>query len=154
MRNMKKHLTTAGTLFALFLGASPRVVFAEDLSPEEAAGIFGTITKPEGVAKYDLAAGDSQMGLILFLSNIIRIATVVAGIWVMINIILAGWTYITSNGDAKANSDAASKISFSLIGLAIIVGSYTLAALVGLIFFGDASYILSPTITGPEGAGG
>ena len=32
------------------------------------------------------------------------------------------------------------------IGLAIIVGAYTLAAIIGLIFFGDATFILSPEL--------
>lgn len=113
--------------------------------------IFGTIDAPAGVAKYNTAAlGEtgSDIGLILFLSNIIRIATVVAGIWVMINFILAGWSYITSAGDSKAATDASAKMTNSLIGLAIIIGSYTLAAIIGLVFFGDASYILNPQITG------
>lgn len=157
MRNMKKHLSTALTLTSLLVGIVPRRVFAQaDLNQGDVEGIFGTIDKPEAVAKYDAAAaaGGAQLGLILFLSNIIRIATIVAGIWVMINFVIAGWLYITSNGEAKVHTDAANRITYSIIGLAIIVGSYTLAALVGLLVFGDASYILSPTITGPAGVGG
>jgi len=57
--------------------------------------IFGTISPPAGVEKYDAASGE-QIGLILFLSNIIKIGTIVAGVWVMVNFILAGWTYITA----------------------------------------------------------
>lgn len=123
---------------------------------EPANDIFGTIDAPAGVAKYNTAAlGEtgSDIGLILFLSNIIRIATVAAGVWVMINFILAGWAYISSAGDSKAATDASAKMTNSLIGLAIIIGSYTLAALIGLVFFGDASYILNPQITGIETGG-
>lgn len=112
--------------------------------------IFGTIDAPAGVAKYD-AASEGGIGLITFVSTLIRIATVVAGVWVMFNFILAGWIYITSNGDAKANSDVVNRVTYSVIGLVIIVASYTLAALVGLLLFGDASYILNPTFTGVAG---
>lgn len=108
--------------------------------------IFGTIEAPAGVAKYNEQAGG--IGLILFASNLIRVATIVAGIWVMINFILAGWMYITSSGDSKANSEASSKMTNSIIGLVIIVAAYTIAALLGLIIFGDASYIINPKIQG------
>ena len=112
--------------------------------------IFGTIEPPAGVEKYDAASG-GKSGLILFLSNLIRIGTVVAGIWVMVNFILAGWTYITSSGDAKAHGDASNKMTYSLIGIAIIVGAYALAAVIGLVIFGDAGYILNPQFTGVGG---
>ena len=54
-------------------------------------------------------------------------------------------------GNADAHTKAADTVVFSIIGLAIIVASYAAAALAGLIFFGDATFILSPTICGPEG---
>ena len=37
----------------------------------------------------------------------------------------------------------------SLIGMAVIVGAYALAAVAGLLLFGEANAILSPQITGP-----
>ncbi|MFZ5438294.1 MAG: hypothetical protein ACOZAK_04560 [Patescibacteria group bacterium] len=123
---------------AFFL-ASTQIVNAQGSS------IFGTIKPPAGVDKY----GDIQSGgLLLFASNGIRLATTVAGVWVMLNFILAGWKYITSSGDSKAASEASTMMTNSIIGLAIIVGSYTLAAIAGLVFFGDATYILNPKITG------
>jgi hypothetical protein len=109
--------------------------------------IFGTIEAPQGVSQYNLAA-DGGIGLIFFASNIIRVATVVAGVWVMINFILAGWKYITAAGDSKAPAEASQMMTNSLIGLAIIVGAYTLAAVIGLVFFGDAGYIINPQLRG------
>ncbi len=111
--------------------------------------IFGEVEAPPGVAAYDAAA--DGIGLVLFLSNIIRIVTIVGGIFVMINILYAGWIYISSSGDAGAHKKVADTVTFSVMGLAIIVGSYAAAALAGLIFFGDAAFILTPTICGPEG---
>ena len=111
--------------------------------------VFGQIAPPPGVAAYDKAAGG--MGLILFLSNLIRIVTIAGGIFVMINFLYAGWIYLSSSGDVAAHKKAADTVVYSVIGLAIIVGSYAAAALAGLIFFGDAKFIISPTICGPTG---
>jgi hypothetical protein len=111
--------------------------------------IFGKVEAPPGVADYDAAAGG--IGLVLFVSNLIRIITIVGGVFVMVNIIYAGWIYISSSGNADAHTKVADTIIYSIIGLAIIVGSYAAAALAGVIFFGDATFILSPTICGPEG---
>ena len=115
--------------------------------------VFGEVSPPPGVADYDSAAeaAGGSIGLILFLSNIIRVVTIAGGIFVMANILYAGWTYISSSGDASAHEKVANNVTFSVIGLAIIVAFYTAAALAGVIFFGDATFILNPTICGPEG---
>lgn len=116
--------------------------------------IFGGVEAPPGVAKYNALAG-GDIGLVLFVSNVIRIITIAGGIMVMINIIMAGWIYITSQGDSSAHQKVIDTILFSVLGLAIIVASYAAAAIAGLIFFGDATYILNPYIVGPNnGIGG
>jgi hypothetical protein len=91
---------------------------------------------------------DETKGFIFFLSNIIRTLTVIAGIWSFINLILAGYMYITAGDNADNVSKAWQKIYNSLIGLVIIVGSYAIAALLGFILYGDATAILSPKLYG------
>ena len=118
--------------------------------------IFGTVSPPPGVGKYnDVAAavseGTANIGLVLFLSSLIRIVTIVGGVAVMINFIYAGWIYLSSSGDPSAHQKAINVVTFSVIGLAIIIASYAAASLIGLLFFDDATFILSPTICGPEG---
>ena len=111
---------------------------------------FGTVEAPQGVQLFNSNSGASNgIGLIVFISNLIKLATIVAGLWVMINIILAGYTFITSSGDSSAYGKVKDKITMSVIGLIIIVAAYTITAIIGLLFFGDASYILSPNISGP-----
>ena len=66
----------------------------------------------------------------------------------LINFILAGWQYIISSGDSKGVTQASSMMTNSLVGLGLIVGAYTIAAIIGLIFFGDATYIINPTLRG------
>ena len=113
-----------------------------------ASNIFGRVSPPAGVAGYNAGSG-GQIGLLFFISNLIRVATVVAGIWVLINFILAGYEYITSQGDTGAHNKVKDRVTMSIIGLVIIVSAYVIAALIGLIIFGDASYFLNPTIKGP-----
>lgn len=108
------------------------------------ASPFGSITSPLTNYK-DLSGG----GLVSFISNIIKLVTVGAGLFAFINLIIAGFTYISAGSDAKKTTEAWAKIYMSLIGLLIIVSSYAIAAVIGLIFFGDATAILSPKIYGP-----
>jgi hypothetical protein len=106
---------------------------------------WGTVAPPPGVADYgDLASG----GLITFVSNIIRIITIIAGVWSLFNIVFAGFTYITSANDAKGIEKAWQSIYMSLIGMIIIVAAFTITAIFSWILFGDATFILNPIIIG------
>lgn len=105
--------------------------------------VFGPIEEPVGVAEYN---ADGGIGLLKFISNMIKIVSIVAGVWVMFNFITAGFTYITAAGDSGAYSKIGEKLSYSVSGLLLIVASYTLAGVVSLIVFGNATYILNPEI--------
>jgi uncharacterized membrane-anchored protein len=50
--------------------------------------------------------------------------------------------------DAGVTEKVKEKITMTVIGLAIIAGSYILAGLIGLVMFGDASFIISPKLQG------
>lgn len=118
----------------------------------QTSDLFGKIQAPPGVADYDQVAGGGEaIGLIIFASRLIRLVTIGGGIFVLVNLLYAGWIYLSSMGNTDANVKAVNTVVFSVLGLAIIVASYAIAGLVGLIFFGDATYILNPTICGPEG---
>ncbi len=106
---------------------------------------FGSVAPPPGVDNYgSLESG----GLVLFMSNIIRLITIIAGLWSFFNVVFAGFSYITAGNDAKGIETAWKSIYMSLIGLLIIVGSFTLTAIVSYLLFGDAGYILNPTLIG------
>lgn len=89
-------------------------------------------------------------GLILLFTNLLRLIFVVAGIFAFINIIIAGFQYMSAAGDSKALTAAWARIWQTLIGLVIIVVSFALAALFGYLIFGDPGYILRPSIYGPQ----
>jgi hypothetical protein len=106
--------------------------------------IFGPITSPYKGYE-DLCAS----GPTVFLTNVVKLVIVAAGLFAFINLIIAGFGYISSSGDPKATTAAWQKIYMSLIGLIIMVASFAVAVLIGTLLLGDPSAILSPTIYGP-----
>ena len=112
------------------------------------ASPFGPITAPPGVEKYAGSGGEAP-GLITFLSNIVKLLIIIGGIYALINIVLAGYGFLSAGDDPKKIQAATGKIWQSLIGLLIMAGSFLLAALFGWILFQDPRFILWPQIQGP-----
>lgn len=104
--------------------------------------IFGTIDNP---TKYGLT-GEKGQGLFDFLSNVFKFAAVAGGIYLIIQIILAGFDYINASGDPKKTEIAWAKIWQSIVGLLIISSAFIIAGVVGRFTGID---ILNPVIKGP-----
>jgi hypothetical protein len=106
-------------------------------------GPFGTITPNLGANQIygNLQSG----GLSDFISNTLAFLAVIGGIIVFVNFILAGYQYLSANGNAQTLSNASFKMLDSLIGLLVIVSAFVIASVIGLVFFGDATYLISPT---------
>lgn len=107
---------------------------------------FGSIKQPEFITRY---GGLEEQGLIKFFNNILRLLIAGAGLFAFLNIIIAGYQYMSAGGDPKGVSNATNRIWQSLLGLLLIVGSFVLAAIFGYLLFGDATAILQPKIYGP-----
>jgi len=108
------------------------------------AGVVGEITPPPG-GYPDIEAG----GLGSFLNNILMLISTVAGLFALFNFIMAGYGYMSANGDEKKVQQAWAKIWQSLLGLGIVAAAFLIAALVGWIFFKDVTFIINPKIYGP-----
>ncbi|MCH7951616.1 hypothetical protein IH980_02700 [Patescibacteria group bacterium] len=106
--------------------------------------LIGTIGDP---LTGPLAGGAGKATLLL--SGFIRLLTIAAGIYMMINFILGGIGYISSAGNPEGIQHAWQRIYRSMIGLAIVILSFAFAGLLGLLLYGNATAILSPEITGP-----
>ena len=147
---IRSHLsTTLSTFFFLLLALIPQLrvistVFAQD-NP------IGTIDKPEAVANFDTVGGigEGDIGVLFFFSRMISYITVIAGIWSFFNLILAGYTYVTSSGNAQNHTTVRDKITMSILGMILIVAVYAIAGILGTVFFGNSLYFLNPTIEGP-----
>jgi len=82
------------------------------------------------------------------LGNIIIAAMVISGLMVFFYLIMGGIQYISSGGD-KAQAEAArDKITYALIGLVIVIGSFAIVKLIESFFGID---ILSPKLPTAKG---
>ena len=106
------------------------------------SSIFGQVKPPPGVTP-----GVSGLGNLL--GAMLRIMVVIAGIWALFNFILAGYQFIQAGGDSKAVSAAWARIWQSMVGIIIVAASFLFAAIIGQIFFGSPTAILSPKLITP-----
>jgi hypothetical protein len=111
------------------------------------AGVFGEITSPHETL--GTGYGDVGTGLPSFITNVITVVFVAAGLYAFFNLMIAGFNYITAGGDTKKIETAMYSINMSLLGLIIMVGAAAITGIISLLLFGDATAILSPSITGP-----
>lgn len=113
--------------------------------------VFADASQIVGSVKNDILPSVYQpiTGITLFLTNILRLVFVGAGVYAFMNFVLAGFQYMSAGGDTKALGAAWARIWQSLLGLVFIVGSFALAALFGYLIFGDPGFILNPKIYGP-----
>lgn len=109
------------------------------------AGIFGSITSPlQGNAYFT-----GPEGFFLFLSNMFKLAGVIAGLFVLVQIITAGYLYISAAGDPKKFEQAGNKILHAILGLIIVSAAFVIATVIGKLFGLD---VTNPVLYGPSGA--
>ena len=75
-----------------------------------------------------------------YVSSIIGMMTMIASIWFLFMILYSGYEWISAGGDAKKIASARDRITHAFIGMVIVVGSWSLLAVVGQ-FFGFDSLI-------------
>ena len=92
---------------------------------------------------------DVDCGLMAFISNLIKLILSVGGLYTFFNIMMAGIGFMGAGGDAKKIEQAWAKIWQSIIGLVIMVGSFIIMAVLGILIFNDPSIFLKLTIFGP-----
>lgn len=113
--------------------------------------ITNPISPPPGISKWIDKFGEGDVpGLIPFFNALLQLIIVLAGIFSFLNIIIAGYQFMSAGGDPKKIGEATSKIWQSLMGLLLVAGSFVLAVIFGYLIFGDATAIISPKIYGPE----
>lgn len=117
-------------------------------------GQFGNVDNPfdpGGFNNPTLANSTSGSGLILILNNLVRFVIVIAGVYTLWNIIMAGYGFLGAGGEPKNIAKAWEKIWQSLIGLLIVAGSFVLAVIFGYLIFGpnNAFILIQPRIFTP-----
>lgn len=108
---------------------------------------FGAVTVPSSIsAKFGSDPATAIGRLIQFT---LRGLIVVAGIYALFNLVLAGYSFMSAEDDPKKVANAWSKITQSVIGLSVTAGSFVLAAIIGKFIFDDWSFLLKPSIPTP-----
>lgn len=110
-----------------------------------AAGIedvLGKVTPPPGTP--NIATTDPTNGLVRIFNVGLNLVLIAAGLYTLLNLILAGYMYVTSAGDAKRVQEANMRITFTVVGLAIIAVAPLIAALIGIAVYGRWDAILVP----------
>jgi hypothetical protein len=103
---------------------------------------FGVIKPPVGTP--DIGITDPQAGLIRMVNFGLNAVLIISGLYALLNLVLAGYAYITSAGDAKRVQEANQRITYTIVGLVIIVLTPLIAAVLGIVIFKDWTAILNP----------
>lgn len=104
---------------------------------------LGRINPPASLPGNGLGPG---MVIGNIIERLIQIMIVVAGIYTLVNIIVAGYGFLSAGDDPKKIAGAWSKIWQSVLGLAVAAGSFILAQIFSQLIFGQGFNILNPTL--------
>jgi len=105
--------------------------------------LFGSVDSPY-TGRYNSAQGQ---GLFLLISNLFKLISVVAGLYFVFQMIMAGYLYLSAEGDAKKVLAAQTKVWQSAVGLVIIAAAFILAAIAEKF---TGLKILNPILYGPQ----
>jgi len=110
----------------------------------QAESKFGTVTLPGNLStKYGTEPG-SAIGKVI--QMVIWVLIIGAGIYALLNFILAGYAFLSAGDDPKKVAGAWAKIWQTALGLLVVAGAFVLAAIFGQLIFGDPKFILNPKI--------
>jgi TRAP-type C4-dicarboxylate transport system permease small subunit len=97
---------------------------------------MGVYNPPEIVnrAISEAVPPDPGQGLAFYIATLWKTVVTVGGIAFIIYLVWGGIEYLTSGGDKARIDDASKKISSSVIGIAILVGSYAVTLFIQAVF--------------------
>lgn len=86
-----------------------------------------------GISSQDTVTQKAATGTRLnkVISSIVGFLTIIAALWFFIQIILAGYNWISAGGDSEKTAAAWAKIYNSIIGLIIVVAAWVIVGLIG-----------------------
>lgn len=108
---------------------------------------IGKISPPVNISPAIDPLTGELTGIISFTNTLLRLAFIVGGLWSFLNIVLAGFGFLSAGGDDKKIAKSWAQMWQSLIGILFIVSSFVLAAIIGIVLFKDPSAILNPKLT-------
>ncbi|HSV94913.1 MAG TPA: hypothetical protein VLH94_03020 [Spirochaetia bacterium] len=79
------------------------------------------------------ALGGNSATLSTLINPIIANVLIISGIAAFIAILLAGFAYITANGDKAKTAQASQALTYGIIGLVVVVAAFVVTRLIGAI---------------------
>ena len=98
---------------------------------------IGNVSPPFG-------GGGYASGLTPFINGVLWLVFLFFGLYALYMFVLAAYTFINSQGDPKNVEKAQKMITYSVIGLVLLVTSFMFAAIIGQVFFGSWDFVLDP----------
>lgn len=95
-------------------------VFAADIQVD-----FGAVGNQEPASYTDFGR---------LLANLYLTLVIITGIFAFINLALAGFQYVTGGGEKAALEQARNKITYSIMGLVLVVGAFAFAQIIKFVF--------------------
>ena len=77
------------------------------------------------------ALGGKSVTLSTLINPIIGNVLIISGILAFITILVAGFTYIASNGDKAKTAQASQALTYGIIGLVVVVAAFVITRLMG-----------------------
>ncbi len=105
---------------------------------------FGTIEPAQSAFGGSGSAPETVIGKLI--QTVIWLLIIGAGIYALINLVLAGYAFMSAGDDSKKVAGAWATIWQTILGLAVSAGAFVLAALFGQLIFGKWDFILNPQI--------
>jgi len=103
---------------------------------------FGTVVAPQSA----FSGNTPEVAIGKLIQIVIWILIIGASIYALINVILAGYSFMSAGDDSKKIAGAWAMIWQTMLGLAVAAGAFVLAAIFSQIIFGDFNTILNPII--------
>ena len=76
----------------------------------------------------------SQGSIGNIVSNAFPIVLGLAGLGLLLMLIFAGYTFMTSAGDAKKMEEGKQRLTFAIVGFLIVFGAYWVVQILGIMF--------------------
>lgn len=110
--------------------------------------IFGRVVTPISILRYNYesATGQNSIGILAFANTLIILFFSICVIWFMFNLFYVGYQYIANPSETKSVDKLKEALFYPVIGMIVLASAFLLASLIGSFFFGDANFILQPTL--------
>jgi len=103
---------------------------------------FGQITPPSAVPTLG-GTGDTD-GLINLLNIVLKLVFVVAGLWSLWNLILAGYLLIAGGVESSKLERVRGVFIWTFLGIVIMISAVLVAGLIGYFVYNNWSAVLNP----------